>query len=255
MKSFLSVFLATFIFSGPLAAQELSGCFSADNCYAVYLGNETSVTQQILPSPPANIEINTLAADIFNATCFVDVPYSAGDWLYIIVYSDDSRCQGLIGEFEDAVQLKSGQDGWQVYPTGIDKDPGSTPPTDADITSQIGIANSGNAWVDPYVGLRNDETSKLCRWYDGWPKVRGISDDANWVWHNTGNHNHAQAPFYGYDHEEYLIFRFPVSKVSDSGCCEEFIKQLNEMDKKLDQIMKLLHRKPWPSKGTEIERK
>lgn len=218
--------------------QTLSGCFSADNCYAVYLGDENSVNRIVLPTS-GNIKVNTLAHQIFNATCF-SAPYNPGEWCYIVAYSDDAQCQGLIGEFSDALQLKTGDSGWSVFGTGIDKDPNSPAPNMSDINSQISVANSSGGWVIPHVGESNMNTSKLCRAYSGVVKVNGISDDAKWIWMNSGDHNHANSPFQGYDHDEYLIFKFPVSSLTNStSCCPEINKKLDEIKSDLKKLLKL----------------
>lgn len=193
---------------------QITAKFSADNAYAVYTGNFDQVTNKILPTS-GNGVANTQARMIFNATEQNGISCSENGYFYVIAWADNSGCQGLIGEFTGAQTIKTGDLGWEVFATGKNYNPNGAP-TPSIINSQIAIANT-QGWNTPHKGPRNDQTNTVCSSYRTVSKVQGISDDAHWVWHDKGNHNHPNSPFKAHNHDEFLIFRFPCSKISGSS--------------------------------------
>ena len=207
----ISIFLQI-IFSFSLFGQTLTAKFSADNCYAVYTGNRNSTSLKVMPSGSQNSIVNGQANQIFNATVKSNITYSPGDYLYVIAWADDKACQGLIGEFTALTTIKTGDSGWEVYPTGKDFTI-SNAPNKVLIDQMIAQANSGNKWVQPFVGATNLDTKNVCPQYSSVSKVQGISDNCKWIWHNTGRHNDPKAPFAAFNHDEFLIFRFPIALI------------------------------------------
>jgi len=107
--------------------QTLTAKFSADNCYAVYVGDNNSTSQKVLPQGNSFGVTNTTANTIFNATIVSDVQYQQGDYLYVIAWADARGCQGLIGEFEGSETVLTGELGWQVFATGRNYNPNQFP--------------------------------------------------------------------------------------------------------------------------------
>ena len=68
---------------------------------------------------------------------------------------------------------------------------------------QIAYADDNDLWELPYVGFDNVAST------DPWGKIAGVSEEANWVWRNSGRGG--ANPLIGdYDHDEFLIFRTSV---------------------------------------------
>lgn len=204
----------------------ITGHFSCDNCYAVYLGNENGVTQKILPAGPnAWGVVNSEAKQIFNGE---DVQFDAkpSDWFYLIAWSDDSVAQGMIGTFQGDSVLNTGDPGWQVLPTGKNANEAAASHPDMDtINAFIQQAQPGD-WKTPVNGPDNAHSNLI---YNSTVKVNNVPDDALWMWHDSGKDTSVGKliPFKGFNHDEFLIFRFPLELVSprgnegDAGCTEK----------------------------------
>ena len=189
-----------------MATQIITGHFSCDNCYAIYLGNQTGVVTKLLPTGAANGAYNTLASQIFNGEDVLPFAANTGDWFYMIAWSDDSVKQGLIGEFTGTQTIFSGNSAWEVFPTK--KNYGNNQAPDAtEINSFITTANNTSGWVAPTVGPTNLNSNAI---YGSNVKVNNVDDNANWMWHDTGRDPSAGKPFEGFNHDEFLIFRIPV---------------------------------------------
>jgi hypothetical protein len=212
-------FVCILFIKSNLFGQQITATFSADNSYAVYKGTPNNVTSKILPAGNSNGTSNSSNQQIFSPTANT-IQIANDEWLYLIAWSDDADCQGLIGEFTGDRVLKTGDSGWQVYATGKDYDNNQSP-TMQEINSHIQLANSSNAWTTPFVGPTNANGTQVC---SGWRKVNGISDDAKWIWYNSTNQNSATTVFgSSINHKEYLIFRFPVRVINtsvDVGQCD-----------------------------------
>jgi len=211
----LSSIYLWFIFllaASPIQSQ-ITGTFTADNSYAVYKGNQSAVSAKILPNNNSNGHTNKKASEIFSPTKRT-FSVTKGDYLYIIAWSDDSQCQGLLGEFTGTQTIKTGDKGWQVYPTN--KNYGNNQaPSISEINSFISTANNSNGWKNPFVGPTNANSKKACRQYS---KVKGISNSAKWIWHNTLSTNDPLTVLgRGRNHHEFLIFRFPVKLIGTTS--------------------------------------
>lgn len=195
-----------------MATETITGHFTCDNSYAVYLGKQTSVTTKVLPADPDTGITNTLASEIFQGD---DVTFTAetGDWFYVIAWSDNGGKQGFIGEFSGNKTILTGDSAWEVYGTGKDYGNNQAPPM-AEINAQIQLANSNNAWKATAVGPRNADSNQI---FGGAAtlKIANVTDEAKWIWHDSGR-NGSQSPFEGFNHEEFLIFRIPVWKMAEA---------------------------------------
>ena len=215
MKTITTLFntiLLITIFTSTLVGQ-ITGTFTADNSYAAYVGNYGSVGTKVLPVGTANGHSNTTASQIFSPTQN-SFSAQAGDYLYIIAWSDDMACQGLLGEFTGDKTIRTGDVGWEVYATDKNYN-NNQAPSPSLINKFITSANQFNSWSKPFVGPYNGKATNACRSYR---KVNGISTKAKWVWYDSNNSNSAKKVFgTGTNHKEFLIFRFPVKKIINGG--------------------------------------
>lgn len=189
---------------------QINGHFTCDNCYAVYIGNAAGVTQKILPSDASNGIVNGSAGEIFEGENITFDADPTSDWFYLIAWSDDTSYQGLIGSFTGGRVVNTGNPKWEVLPTkknaGVGKE---THPSANEINNFIASAQPSD-WKKPHVGPTNANTNQI---YGGSTKVNNVPLDANWIWYNSGKDTSKTAPFNGFNHDEFLIFRIP---------CEEF---------------------------------
>ena len=127
--------------------------------------------------------------------------FDTPDTVYIAAWSDGRVAQGLIGQLNiDGVNVYTGDAGWEVFATGIELGAGASAPDVADMAAQIAIADSTGAWEIPFVGFDNVNTTRP------WGKIAGISEEANWVWRDSGDLRNN--PLIGGSNSgEYLIFR------------------------------------------------
>lgn len=213
MKTSYNLFKLLILLLFPsFVSSQITGTFTADNSYAAYVGNQSAVITKVLPTGTANGHSNTTAAQIFSprkntfkTTC--------KDYFYIIAWSDDRSCQGLLGEFTGNSTIKTGDNGWEVFPTKMNFG-NNQAPTPAIINQFITTANATNGWVAPFVGPTNIDGQKACRSYR---KVNGISDNAKWIWYNSTSSTAAiDVIGKGKNHDEFLIFRFPVKQTCDT---------------------------------------
>ena len=136
----------------PSAAATVDVTLTADNAYALYTGTYANI------SAYHGFAENPSASDIASPETYT-FTMSSGDSIYVVAYSDDFVAQGLLAEFDvDGTVLTTGSSRWEVAATGIDLDPGDTPPTLAELTAQVQLANAGSVpsggWVDQDWGRR-----------------------------------------------------------------------------------------------------
>lgn len=193
------------------AQQNFDVTMTTDNAYAIYYGDDVSATAQL------GWAENLTAGDIWSTESYsLTVPDSS--WIYIAAWSDDKVKQGVLADFTNLTiggQVLSGNSPWQVAATGIDLDNGASPPSLLSMSTQIVAANAGTnpslGWVTP--------TASPLRNADGGIHsvvISGIDDDAYWMWYDSGlDTTSANPPFTvpstGFNHDEYLIFRIPVT--------------------------------------------
>lgn len=193
----------------------LTGHFTCDNCYAVYTGTANEVTVK------HKEETNTLASQIWQGES-VTFQVSDGDYLYLIAWSDDTTMQGLIGSFTvNGETIHTGDEGWEVLATGHNLDSHEYPDKNQINTF---IANSTPPdWLPPFAGaINNPPEGKPYR-----SKIADIPDEARWVWHDSNQDarnkypQRPYVPFSGFDHNEFLIFRIPISKFTPEAPMSE----------------------------------
>ena len=170
---------------------------TVDNVYGIYWGTET--------------EAQTFVAannDWYSAETYsFDLP--SDKYIYVVCYTDDYSYQGFLAQFtnnDEGYGFYSNDTEWEVAATGIDKDTNSPQPTLNELTEQIKLANAGAnpslGWVDTTVGAVNGSSP--------WGSISGVDSSAHWVWYDSYKDSSSSAPFTGFDHDEYLIFRIWV---------------------------------------------
>jgi len=246
---FILLLFALALGAGSVQAQPpITGNFTCDNAYAVWVGDDSSVNSLVLQGVNNYIEqIRSGEAVTFN------VPNNFQEcYLYLITWSDDAVYQGVIGSFTGTVQVDTSDPRWQVLQTKDDIDPQDNAPTAAQINAKINIAatndavangaggacaqgiwnaNSGSVsgepcWTDPYLGPTNAIHSFP---FNAFGSISGVSNNAKWMWYDStrGQANDGVPywpavtlgkthPFADPDpvarsggHGEYLIFRIP----------------------------------------------
>ncbi len=177
---------------------------TADNQYGLYTGDATSADTYVGGA------FNTLAADIFMPESY-NLTLPNNGYLYITAWSDAAVLQGLMARFDSSLgTFYAGQSGWEVTATGITRANGASPVALSDLTTEILNANAGTnasaGWVAPDFGPMNNNSSPWGATVGG-----GMGPDANWTWYDSGADPRPDAPYDGFNHDEYLIFRLPVN--------------------------------------------
>ncbi|MCA9535007.1 MAG: hypothetical protein KC593_15050 [Myxococcales bacterium] len=168
----------------------------------------------------------------------------ANGFLYVVVWSDESVTQGLIGQFRTSdgsgAVVYTGSPDWQVCATGVDIDPVDADPTLAEINAQIANCNMGatgptfsGGWLGNELGnnpsgvmelsvLTNvaDEPPQfapLCQADDNSDPTRtgdSIDAEARWMWFDEDNTDGTSAfQSNGMPRGDFLIFRLPIDSV------------------------------------------
>ena len=199
---------ATLLATGATARaqQTFDVTMTADNVYAIYHGDSVSAVALL------GNATNLLAADIWSTESY-SLTLPDLSFVYIAAWSDDSVKQGLLADFTNLTlggQVLSGEPLWEVTATGQNLGNWDAPPSLADLTAQIVLANAGSnpsgGWVPNTPSVLNNGAGGIH------PQTIGAIDpDARWMWYDSGGDGAADAPFNGFDHDEYLIFRIPVN--------------------------------------------
>ena len=185
------------------SAATITATITADNHYALYTGGEDGTSLSLIGG-------NELGAGgspgRYNWSVAESYAFSTDQsFIYVAAWSDDHVAQGLLAEFDiDGLTLLSGDPAWTVFATGIDKDDGDPYPIEAEMTAQIALADSADAWEAVVVGGHNGTSP--------WGTISGISASASGMSHTASRRDSAFSP--GYDHDEYLIFRTQVPEPS-----------------------------------------
>jgi len=185
--------------------QTFNVTMTADNVYAIYLGDSVSATSLL------GNATNLTAGDIWvPETYSLTAPNLS--YIYITAWSDDIIKQGLLADFNNITlggSVLSGDPQWQVTATGLNRGNVDPPPSLGDLTTQILLANAG---TNPSAGWTTPAVSSLTNGAGGihGVTIAGISSNARWMWYDSGLDTSSGAPFDGFDHDEYLIFRIPV---------------------------------------------
>ena len=152
------------------------------------------------------------------------------DYLYFVCWSNDSGENGFIAQLDGDVRITTGNPHWQVYATSSDKDFANTRPSEKEVNSFIKKATCENAWQYPKVGQKNDGSKQPFK------QVSGVDANANFFWYDSERdtrNRYPSAPYVpfveipdGSSHDEFLIFRIPVSVLypescQDCDCCKD----------------------------------
>lgn len=179
----------------------LTGHFTCDNSYQVWIGTEETVETLLLQAT------NIKTVNILQGENLPPCDPRPGLYLYITAWSDDSIFQGLIGAFVGEETILSGDPRWRVLPSYRNKGNRQWP-TQREINMVISAFRPQD-WQVPAVGASN-----------GGPpwnfKILGIPDDAHWMWYDSNKDplpKYPTPPYVpfgsGFNHDEFLIFRIP----------------------------------------------
>jgi len=173
--------------------------FTADNHYSIYAENGGAI-DLIGANEPGYFGSPGAYNWSLPETFIFDTP----DSIYIAAWSDGLVAQGLVGQFNfDGVDVFTGDDGWEVYATGLELGLNAPAPDAPTIAAQIALADTNNAWEIPFVGFDNVAATRP------WGKIAGVSEEANWVWKASGDPR--DNPLIGGSNSgEFLIFRTSV---------------------------------------------
>lgn len=180
-------------------ADTINALITADNHYAFFAGNGvgtwTYYGRNELDGGGAPGTYNWSEAETYSFD-------TAGGYLYIAAWSDDSIAQGLLANLTiNGVDYSSGNAAWQVYRSYADLDDGGAAPAVGTMAGLVALADGGNLWESVYVGGGNGIQAP-------WGVVPGITDPARWMWVNNPNQPDPFQP--GSDFGEMLIFRIAV---------------------------------------------
>jgi len=212
----------------PANAATVDATITTDNAYSFGYGPLSGPTSLF-----GGVE-NCTAAQIFNCAggpeTYLGVPASAGEYLYIVAYSDGSVTQGTLGQFvSGTTTVLTGQSDWQVFATGKNINPNcggaSNTPSLATIDAQVALANANGGGANSsigWVGLLGGGSGTIGALAVGednasaaghYPIVCNIASAAKWMWYTpnaatiTDPFQIGPAPNLPSDVNEFLIFR------------------------------------------------
>lgn len=222
----------------PAVTVKLKARLTADNGYRFGVGSATGISEA---QPPV---WNDVASEIFGCdgpeSYVVNAPING--FVYVVAWSDKAVSQGLLAQVQrlgryhilSGKNTLSGDNGWQVFATGIDTFNTAGPSLDS-VNAQIVLANHGfgdsltssTGWVgvDSYLcdqyypdsgtiqlGELNDSLATTGTCDNTFPQVCYMSKKARWMWYQRDGSPCAFTP--GADQDEYLIFRYPVNQLA-----------------------------------------
>lgn len=178
----------------------LTGHFTCDNSYQVWVGTEDEVQTLLLEAT------NMKTVNIAQGEDLPPTTPEPGQYLYIVAWSDDYIYQGLIGAFKGDITILSGDSRWKVLPTGRNKH-NKQFPTMKEINNAM--EDGSDNWRDPTFGATNGGPP----W--NFPII-GVPQSARWMWYDSNKDRKAKFPSppyvpfgSGFNHDEFLIFRIP----------------------------------------------
>ncbi len=203
--------------SGVAQADNWTMAITVDNQYDIYFGDSFLTV-------PTFVGGDT---DWTNTESWSITGVAPSAFLYVATASDHSVAQGFIGSFTNTTTantfVTSDNVGtpWEVFPAGqylallnsIDASipatvwPPGVQPTSSQVQTAVAYATSNNLWITPTSTPGYDNGSSPLPW-GGRP---GIPASAEWIWHDTGIGTSVPypAPFDGFNHDEFLVFRVP----------------------------------------------
>ena len=219
----LAFALIAVLLSGTAQADDWTMDITVDNQYDIYFGDAYLTAPTFVGG-----DTNWMTTESWSIT---GVAPSA--FLYVATASDYSTAQGFIGSFTNITTgntfVTSDNPGtpWEVFPAGqylaalnaIDATipttvwPGSVQPTTSQVQTAVAYATANNLWIPPTSapGYANGSSPLP------WGTRSGIPAAAEWIWHDTGTGTSTPypAPFTGYNHDEFLVFRVPGVSVPE----------------------------------------
>lgn len=191
---------------------------TADNEYGVFLGDGDSASAMV--AWVANYGSD--AWRIWDSESYVAYGVPRGSRLYMVASSDYAVIQGLLVDVVDTggeFRLLGGNPRWEVTATGLGSRQGS-PVSLSELSDEILRANAGTnasgGWVP--VALSEKTNGEGGMTHPDSRTVPGIDPDSRWMWYDSGRDGSAGAPFwYGYNHDEWLIFRTQVPPIPAPG--------------------------------------
>lgn len=177
-------------------ADTINATLTADNHYALYTGDTSSVTY---------ISRNEMGAGgapgTYNWSQPENVTFTSGAFIYIVAWSDDSVAQGLLAQISGTADTyHSGDPRWQVYPTSVQRGDGSIEPTTTELEGHLALADANNLWQTPSIGGNNGVSP--------WGTVPGIASNIPWMW--VENPQQSDSLVGGSGYGETLVFRMAV---------------------------------------------
>jgi uncharacterized repeat protein (TIGR01451 family) len=213
----------------PAQSVTVNAVITVDNVYKLCHG----------PASPGTITCVGADDNFITVETYTLSP-SATDYIYIAAWSDDTFLQGFLGQFSSgSTTIRTGDPGFDVCATGQDLDTLAQQPSPAALATAINQCNTASGWVNPVVGQTAPWLWAGIVGFD--PAASGPSAELNkftppfpkWIWHDagqaaqvqigTGNPawygcNGSDRPFNdGCNHQEYLIFRLPVTLLTGGG--------------------------------------
>lgn len=184
----------------PAKIAPLTGHFTCDNSYQVWVGTEDEVHTLLLEAT------NMKTVNIAQGEDLPPTTPEPGQYLYIVAWSDDYIYQGLIGAFKGDITILSGDSRWKVLPTGRNKH-NKQFPSMKEINNAM--EDGSDNWRDPTFGATNGGPP----W--NFP-ITGIPQAARWMWYDSNKDRKGKFPSppyvpfgSGFNHDEFLIFRIP----------------------------------------------
>lgn len=198
------------MFAGELRADDWEIHITVDNQYDVYFGDGTSTDFF------AGGDTNWATTETWIA-----LDRDPNDFLYVATASDHWIAQGFLADFintTENVTIRTGSGIWEVFPAGAyleDIDPSwpnpwppSQMPTQSQVDDAIAYATANDLWVTPSSAPGYENGSNP----DPWGTRPDISDEAAWIWYDSGGDpggGSPPPPFDGFNHDEFLVFRVP----------------------------------------------
>jgi len=220
-----SVVLGGLCTSRAVALDNWQMTITVDNQYDIYFGDS-------LLSVPTFVggDTNWMDVEVYNPIGIDPLAF-----LYVATASDHSVAQGFIGEFQNlttgSTLLTNDDTGtpWEVFPAGaflpalngIDGSipagvwPAGVQPTQTQVQVAVNYATTNGLWVAPTSVPGHDNASGPAPW----GTRAGIPLAAEWIWYDTGVGTSVPypAPFDGFNHDEFLVFRIAGLATPEPG--------------------------------------
>ena len=186
--------------------QQITGHFTCDNSYSVWVGNANSVVTKLLEAT------NPEAADIAHGGSAADKSDSGRLPLHR-AWSDDERVNGLLGSFTGAVTVHTGDPAGAFCRRGGTK--GTTNFRISTRSTRRSPPPCPTDWVVPFVGAPNvlplSPVERGTRYQ--WHRERSLLDVARQREGYPAEISRSPyVPFAGFNHDEFLIFRIPFDE-------------------------------------------